>query len=163
MRIFGFGKRPISAELAGRNFIAIMIDADDCWRDVCGLRSYKTSGPIATCEIAFARAALVKSIIARAAVARIAERALRAADDMIIESFADQDTEDTLKFFGDTLSVAAKRRVSFYEQHVFPVSQLASVVGLRLGVPGIPSIEAAPLFENVENRMRTVLKDIKLI
>jgi hypothetical protein len=163
MRILGFGKKPISAELAGRNLIAMMTDADDCWRDVCELRSYKTSGPIATCEVAFARAALVKSILASSAAPSIAERALRAADEMIEEAFSDQDTDDTLKFFDDTLSVAAKRRVSFYGHHVFPTSQLASVLGARLGVPGIPSVEAAPIFDRIEARMKSVLKDVKLI
>ena len=163
MGLFGWGKKPIAAEMAGRNLTNLLIDADECWKDVCGLRSYKTSGPIATCEVAFARAGLVKSIIERATSPAIAKRALIAADELISEAFSAEDTEETQRFYGEKLSAAATKRVEFYKEHAFFPSQIAAMLGAKLGVPGIPSVEAAYIFENVEARARSLLKKVRLV
>ena len=163
MGLFGIGRKAIAVEMAGRNLTAIMMDADDCWHDVCGLRAYKTSGPIATCEVAFARAALVQSLLIDACSPEQSERALKASNEMIIESFSDQDTPDTFKHYSKSLIVAAVERVAMYLENAFPTSQLAAVLGAALGVPGIPSVEAVYIFESVEARVSAQLKKAKLI
>ncbi len=163
MGLFGLRKKPVAAELAGRNLTALMIEADDCWEDVCALRSYKTDGTVATCEMAFARAALTKSILNENQHPAIAERITQAADALLLESFAGEDTEVTLKFYGETLDKAAPRRVSLYLDNVFPTSQLASVLGSQLGVPGPASIEVTPLFDAAEARVRMVIRKARFI
>lgn len=163
MGLFGFGKKPVAAEVAGRNLTAHMIDADSCWRDVCGLRSYKTEGPIATCEMAFARAALVKFMLKEQRPASVAERIDKAADELILESFTGEDTEATHLFYGEPLEIAAPKRVAAYSEHAFMTSQLASVLGAKLGVPGMASIEIAPFFDDVARQVKALTAKIKLV
>ncbi len=163
MNLFGLGKKPVSAELAGRNLTALMIDADDCWRDVCALRAYKTTGPIATCEVAFARAALTKWLLCDGIPEPIADRASRAADNLILESFSGEDTDETLKFYDKALSSAAPERVAMYSRMPWYHADLASRLGVELGVPGIPSVEAVFIFEQVDVRVRRLTSKMKLI
>lgn len=162
MGLFGFGRKPVSAEIAGRNLTNVMMDADHCWADVCGLRSYKPDGPIATCEVAFARAALTKAILMEDKGQAVAERISRAADAAVLDSFTGQDTDATRAFYGEELKDAAPKRVALYSDNVFPPAQLASTLGAQLGVPGIPSIEAAFIFEKVERQVRSALSKVKI-
>lgn len=160
---FGFGKKAVAAEILGNNIMAMAIDADDCWEDVCALRSYETSGPIATCEMAFARAALVKSILLKQRVPAVADRIVKAADGFVLDAFADQDTDESRTFYGEKMQDVALRRVAFYSQHVFPFTQLASVLGAKLGVPGHPAIEAAFMFERVDKRVRELISKFNVV
>jgi hypothetical protein len=163
MRLFGFCRKPIAAEMLGRNLTALMIDADDCWRDVCMLRSYKTVGPVATCEMAFARAALVKSLYGNQTRDGVSERLQLAADELILESFSGEDTPDTIDFFGCELVEAAPRRVAFYSHHTFPAAQLSGMLAARLGVPGPGAVEGAWMFEKVEKRVRDLMSKVKIV
>jgi hypothetical protein len=163
MRLFGFGRKPIAAEMLGRNLTALMIDAEDCWRDVCMLRAYKTTGPVATCEMAFARAALVKNLYIDQAKQGVSDRLQRAADELILESFAGEDTPDTIAFFGRELIEAAPQRVAFYMHHTFMMSQLSGVLAARLGVPGPAAAEGAWMFEKVEKRARDLMDKVTIV
>ncbi|MBA2388669.1 MAG: hypothetical protein H0V67_00280, partial [Geodermatophilaceae bacterium] len=151
--VLGLGKKPVAAEIVGRNVTARMIDAESCWQDVCLLRSYKTEGPIATCEMAFARAALTKALLCERQHPEIGERISQAADALVLRSFTGQDTPASRAFYGEELAKAAPKRVALYSDNVFPHSQLAAILGRELGVPGIPSMEASFMFENSEERV----------
>lgn len=160
---FGLGKKPVAAEIVGRNLTALMINAESCWQDVCALRSYKTDGPVATCEMAFARAALTKAVLCENQHSAITERISQAADNLVLESFTGEDTNATRAFYGEELAQAAPKRVALYGDNVFPHAQLASVLAAQLGVPGIPSVEAAFMFENVEKRVRAVITKLRIV
>ena len=162
--MLGF-KKKVAADIVGRNLTLHLIDADDCWRAVCMLRAYDVPGPVATCEMAFARAALVRSLFSELPDAPgIRERLQLASDEVFAETFnAEEDTEEVREHYGMSLAKAAGMARRFYGEHVFPCSQLAAVMGIRLGVPGIPSVEAGPLFEAVVTRFEKLTSEIKII
>ena len=116
----GWFKKRVKADLAGNNIAALVMDADDCWSDVCALRSYKTTGPVATCEMAFARAALAKSIFRETQSEEVADAMCAAADRMVLESFTGEDTDETRKFYHLPLSKAAPNWVKIYLDNAFP-------------------------------------------
>ena len=163
MRLFGFGKKKVSAEIVGNNVMATMIDPNECWKNVCALRSYETSDSIATCEMGFARAALTKSILVEGRSPAIAERIINAADTYIIEAFMNENTYDTQEFYGHPMLAVAPMRVSFYSQHVLFFEALAGQLGAALKVPGPVAIEASFIFGEVSKRVRYLLAGIKVV
>lgn len=158
-------KKRVPADLVGNRLASLLLDADACWRDVCMLRGYKVPGPVATCEMVFVRAAIIRDTITRNQTGRISEVMLSEIDLWIEESFvASEDTEVTLKHYGgEPLSVIAPRTVRFYQENVFPLTQLASVFGSRLTVPGMTSIEIAPMFEHVASTAEQIMKLVKIV
>lgn len=163
MSFFRWRKNPVAAEVAGRNLTNHIIDANDCWRDVCALRSYSTDETIATCEMAFARAALVKHFLKDGQPNAIEQRIDKAADELIIDAFGDQDTDVTLQFYGEPLKAAALKRVALYEQHAFMTSQLGAALGKELRVSGVPSLEIGQLFDELTERMKQLTAKIRLV
>ena len=163
MRLFGWGKKHTAAEIVGHNLTAYVMDADDCWEDVCQLRSYKPTGPVATCEMAFARAALARVAMLKHRNSAVAERMIKASTSCIIETFTDEDNDDTLAFFGGPMNEVGPSIVSLYEANVFPLSQWASQLGSRLSVPGIWSIEIAPMAERQQNQVIGMLDKVKVV
>ena len=163
MGLFGIGKKAIAAEILGNNAMAVMLNADDCWGDVCLLRSYQTADSIATCEMAFARAALVQRTLTQGQEQAVADRIVVPANKFVGDAFATQDNAETVKFYRAPMRDVALERVKFYDQNAFPISQLAATIGAALGVPGIPSVEAAFLFEKVETRVREITGKYKVV
>jgi hypothetical protein len=158
-------KKEVPAEIVGRNLTHYVIEPEDCWRAVCMLRSYDTPGPIATCEMSFARAALVRSLLAEVTTDEgINARLVSASDRLIRDTFDGQDSSrDTDAFYHESLANAAPKRVQFYSEHVFPRTQLGAILGGQLGVPGHPAIEIGSLFENVVQRVEKLLGQIKVV
>jgi len=161
--LFSWRKKHVAAEIAGHNITVLVLDADDCWRDVCALRSYKTTGPVATCEMAFARAGLIRSIFSKHKSRAVAERMLKSSSACVIDSFTDEDNDDTLRFYGSKMAVVGPSIVALYEENIFPSSQWASLLGGRLGVPGVWSSEIAPMVEHQEQRILKLLGDINIV
>lgn len=145
-----FFKKKVPAAQAGRALACYHIDADRCWKAVCLLRSFKVPGPIATCEMAFARAAALKWAIKASRRNEAAKRAmLESVDAVVADAFdSEQDTPETLAHYrGRSLQEISHERVAFYEEHAFPSSSLAAVLGRVLGVPGPVSVEASFIFD----------------
>jgi hypothetical protein len=149
--------QPTDYRKAGKVLAEILMDADACWEDACKLREYEAPGSVATCEIAFARAAVIRFAIRRSQPEKIAVDYLRGVDQYVSEAFL-EDSEETITFYkNERLSVIAPRAIRHYEENVFPLAQLADMVAHRLSVPGIPSIEIAPLFEEVEAEAKRLM------
>jgi hypothetical protein len=143
----------------GRTMAIALMNPDDCWRDVCKLREYKAPGPVATCETAFARAAVIKDAIRKGNADQNAAAMLAGVDKLVAEAFANEDTEETLKYYGNKrLSVVGPQAVRYYEQNVFPLTQLADAFAHRLSIPGFPNVEIAPLFEKVAVEAEHLIK-----
>jgi hypothetical protein len=123
---------------AGRTIAIALIDPDDCWRDVCKLREYRASVPVATCEMTFARAAIIRDAIRRCQSKPIAAEMLAGVDRFVAEAFASEDSAETLEHYEiECLSVVAPRAIRHYEENVFPLTQLADALSHRLSVPGL--------------------------
>lgn len=161
--MFGFGKKHVAAEIVGHNLTAYVMDADDCWRDVCQLRSYKTTGPVATCEMAFARAAIARSVFRQNGNQAVVDRMMKASRACIVETFTGEDNDDTLAFYRGPMSEMGPLTASLYEAIAFPSSQWAAKLGHRLGVPGIPSVEIAPIAERQRQRVEQMLRKLKVV
>jgi hypothetical protein len=135
------------------------MDPDDCWRDVCHLRAYNVPGPVATCEMAFARAAIVTNAIRGLQSGSIAAEMLAGVDDVVVEAFVNEDSPETLEHYGNQrLSDVARATVELNENNAFPPTQLADVFGHRLSVPGWPAAEIEPLFKDVAGEAEHLMK-----
>ena len=134
----------------GRALAKLLMDPDDCWRHVCMLRQYKVPDAVATCEMAFARAAITRDAISRSQTSLVATQMLAGVDSYVADAFANEESAETLEYYGDKpLSVVAPQAIRLYEENAFYLPQLADVLASRLSVPGLPAIEIAPLFEEV--------------
>src|SRR5258708_31780164 len=89
----------------GRRLTIALMDPDDCWRDVCHLRAYNVPGPVATCEMAFARAAIVTNAIRGLQSGSIAAEMLAGGHDLGVGAFVYAGSPQTLVHYG-------KQRVS---------------------------------------------------
>lgn len=149
---------------ADRTMAIALMDPDDCWRDVCKLRGYRAPGPVATCEMAFARAAIIRDAITRCQSKAIAAEMLAGVDRFLVEAFASEDSPETLEHYKhERLSVVAPRAIRHYEENVFPLTQLADAFAHRLSVPGWPAAEIAPLFEEVAAEAERLMKISSLL
>ena len=107
----------------GRTMAIALMNPDDCWRDVCKLREYRAPGPVATCEMAFARAAVIKEAIRTSQPGTIGAKMLAGVDKLVAEAFAKEDTAETVAYYGNkSLSVIAPQAVEYYEENVFPLT-----------------------------------------
>jgi hypothetical protein len=122
--MFNFFRSAISAEVAGHNITVFLTDPDDCWNTVCQLRSYKVPGPIATTEMALARAAIIKCF-PPTANHLVAERYKNSVDACILETFCDQNSETSLKHYGMKMEFAAPKIVEEYYSCGVPIGQIA--------------------------------------
>jgi hypothetical protein len=123
------------------------------------LREYKAPGPVATCEMAFARAAIIRDTISRCQPDMIASEMLAGVDRYVTEAFASDDTGDIMTYYNNRrLAVVAPPAIRQYEENVFPLSQLAMAFAHRLSIPGFPSVEIAPLFEEVASEAERLMK-----
>jgi hypothetical protein len=157
-------REDVKADLAGWNLIASLIDPDDCWRDVCMLRSYAVSGPVATCEMAFARTAVIRHQIKWDQSPEVATLMLAAGDRLIKERFSPEDTEETLSHYANQpLNQVAPKIIDLYEKNAFPITGLADLFASRLRVPGIASVEIGPLFEKIEVAAQKAMKSVRII
>lgn len=157
-------KKRVRADLAGWNLIAALIDPDDCWRDVCLLRSYDVPDPIATCEMAFARSAIVRDTIKSAQSNRISSIMLASAHRLIEERFSTEDTRETLEYYSSQrLADIGPKIIQLYEKNAFPLTMLADLFASRLGVPGIPAIEITPMFVQVADAARNSMKRVRIV
>jgi chromate transport protein ChrA len=142
----------------GRALAKLLMDPDDCWRHVCMLREHKAPGTVATCEMAFVRAAIVKDAICRCQPTDVAAEMLMGVDLHVAEAFVGK-TDIMLRHYSNNrLSVIASRVIQKYEGHVFPLAELADAFAQRLSIPGVPSIEIAPLFEEVASEAERLMK-----
>lgn len=163
MSWFGMNKKQFVAEKVGHNLLTLVMDADSCWSDVCKLRSYKTSGPVAVCEMAFARAAIARSCMIEGQIPSVADRLATAALGCLVETFTGQDNEDTLKFYGGPMNERGPSIVANYEENLISTSQWASVLGSRLGVPGVWASEISPMADFQKQRIQDILRKVKIV
>lgn len=157
-------RKTISVDEAVKTLLISLVDAEDCWRDVCMLRDYKVPGVVATCEMAFARTAIVKYTIRRCQPEVISKAMVAAIDRSVIEGFSGQDTELTLQHYAnERLSEVGPRAVKYYEDNMLPFTGLALHFAARLSVPGAGApIEIAPLFERVAAEAERMTKSMRI-
>jgi hypothetical protein len=98
----------------GKALAKLLMDPDDCWCHVCMLREYKAPGPVATCEMAFARAAIIRDTISRCQPDMIASEMLAGVDRYVTEAFASDDTGDIMTYYNNRrLAVVAPPAIYF--------------------------------------------------
>jgi hypothetical protein len=165
MLVFNFLKKKIPSDQASRNLIKHLVDADDCWRDVCMLRGYDAPGPVATCEMAFARTAVIKDVIRTCQPEPVAKEMLENIDKLVIEGFSGQDTEASLKYYANKpLSKVAPSAVRYYEENALTMMSLAIHFAGRLSVPDAFSmLEIAPMFQQVASEAERMMKSVKIV
>lgn len=144
----------------GRVLGRMLLEPEECWKDVCKLRAYAVPNSVATCEMAFARAAVVKDAVDQVYSDNARAELKVGVDKFVQESFTKEEAnEETLSHYdGVPLAVVAAQAVQFYAENAFPLPHLADVFARRLSVTGVPSIEIAPLFEEVAGETVRILK-----
>jgi hypothetical protein len=151
---------PIDFIEVGKLLGKMLLNPDDCWADVCKLREYKVPDAVATCEMAFARTAVVKNTVKRVEEGSAGQKINFGVEKFIEETFGNEEvTEEVLTHYqNEKLGVIALHAIRFYEKNAFPLTHLADQFAARLSVPGIPSIEIAPLFEQVAAEAERLLR-----
>ncbi|MGH6817727.1 MAG: hypothetical protein ACREC1_03020 [Methylovirgula sp.] len=157
-------KKRVRADLAGWNLTAALIDPDDCWHDICLLRSYDVPDPIATCEMAFARTAIVRDAIKATQSGEVATLMLAAAHRLIKERFSTEDTPETFEYYSSQrLADIGPKIIQLYEKSAFPLTLLADLFASRLGVPGVAAVEICPMFVKVGDAARKSMKRVRIV
>ena len=109
--------------------------------------------------MAFARAAVIKDAIRRGETNSNAAAMLAGVDKLVTEGFASEDTDETLKYYeSKRLSAVGPQAVKYYEDNVFPLTQLADAFARRLSIGGFPNVEIAPLFDEVAAEAGRLMK-----
>jgi hypothetical protein len=88
-----------------------------------------------------------------------------AIDRLIKESFAAEDTDETLSHYSNQrLSEVAPKIIGLYEENAVLLTHLGDFFASRVGgVPGHPAIEIAPLFAEVEAAAERVMKSVWIV
>jgi hypothetical protein len=154
-------KSAISAEVAGHNITVFLTDPDDCWDAVSKLRSYQAPGPIATTEMALARAAIIKCF-PPTSNNLIADRYRNSVDECILETFSNQDNETSFQRYRMGMKLAAPKIVETYFSGAVSTRHIAGIFQKRLGVQGFPA-ELHDLFEEVETKIIVAFKKLRLV
>jgi hypothetical protein len=143
----------------GRMLARIMLDPDDCWRDVCKLRDYEVSDQVATCEMAFVRAAIMKEAVDRTESGDVAKAIAAGVDKFVYDAFeGEKESEEVLKHYDNKRLVTIAREImDSYAQYAFLPTQLADIFANRLSIAGFPSVEIAPLFQEVSAETERLL------
>ena len=147
---FGFGR------LLGR----ILLDPEACWADVCKLREYDTPGPVATCEMSFARAAVIRDAVDQVFPDEDGKE-IKKGVNKFVEDVLDNEkpTPTTTEHYRtERLGTIASQIIHIYDENVFPLTQLADTLAGRLSVPGVPALEIAPLFQEVATEAVKLLR-----
>jgi hypothetical protein len=126
---------------AGRTIAIALMDLDDCWRDVCKLREYRASVPVATCEMTFARAAIIRDAIRRYQSKPIAAEMLAGVDRFVAEAFASEDSAETLEHYEIERLCCCSTSDTTLRGERFPIDSISrcafpSVIGARLAGSG---------------------------
>ncbi|WP_375456241.1 hypothetical protein [uncultured Methylobacterium sp.] len=141
-----------------------LLDADDCWRDVCSLREYKVAGSVATCEMAFARSAVIRHLYKSIRQDNISAVMTDAFDDLLKQSFAgDGGPELTDHYKQPNLTQIMLGRTAFYDQKAFPFFQLGMHFVLAVGVPdGRDATQIGLMFNAIYARGEKMLSQARL-
>jgi hypothetical protein len=126
---------------------------------VCKLRQYATPPEVATCEMAFVRAVIVKDVVSHFEEGENAQAISHGLNLFLHATLAKEDEPEAVLEHYDNkrLIEVAPKVMQFYKKSVFPLTLLADVFAARLSVPGFPSVEIAPLFEEVAEEAKRLM------
>ncbi len=128
--------RQVTAEALGRELAEWVLDPELCRIAAEALRDLPRPDPVGCCEIAFARAAVVKFIVNDTQSAGLAVRINAGVDESIAHMFKGAHTPQTAAWYGEgDLGEAAAKGIEQYMNAAFWSDRVAKTMADRLGLP----------------------------
>ena len=135
--------RRLTAEALGEELADRFLDPEACQRAAALMRGRPRPDPVGCCEIAFARAALLRFVIEETLAPSIAARASGAVALVLARLFDGAHTPQTAARYGPSdLPTAAAVGLAHYREAAFLSERLARSLAERLGMAQ-PSPEVA--------------------
>lgn len=155
--------RQLTAEALGEELAARFLDAPDCRRVASLLRGRPDPDPVACCEAAFARAAVLEFVIGDTQSSEIAGRMNAAIDAVVAKMFGGAHTPETSAWYGQTsLAAIAVQGVRHYYAAAFWSDRVAKYLADRLGLPR-PSAEVAGDFSALTEAVVVWITKVKIL
>jgi hypothetical protein len=139
--------RSASAEALARALAEAHLEPEACQAMASRLLGRRDADPVAVCEVAFARAALLRYVIVEVQAPMIADRMNGALDAFVATMFKGAHTAQTAARYGPrTLAQAAADAIATYQPDAFLCERLARAIAQRLALAdGAPASTAADL------------------
>ena len=131
--------RQLTAEALGEELANRFLDPDACQRAAALLRNQPRPDPVGCCEIAFARAAVLKFVVRDTQLPSIAARVNGGIDLIVARRFDGAHTARTAVWYGAAdLRSAAATGVEHYLASAFWSDRVAKALADRLGLARPP-------------------------
>lgn len=154
--------RQVAAENLGRELAERFLDPELCRIEAEALRDLPRPDPVGCCEIAFARAAVVKFIVNDTQASGLAVRINAGVDESISHMFKGAHTPQTAAWYGaGDLGEAAAKGIEQYMSAAFWSDRVAKTMADRLGLPR-PSPVVASGFSKLTEDIVIAITRVKI-
>jgi hypothetical protein len=154
--------RQVTAENLGRELAERFLDPELCRIEAEALRDLPRPDPVGCCEIAFARAAVVKFIVNDTQASGLAVRINAGVDESISHMFKGAHTPQTAAWYGaGDLGEAAAKGIEQYMSAAFWSDRVAKTMADRLGLPR-PSPVVASGFSKLTEDIVIAITRVKI-
>jgi len=128
--------RQLTAEALAAELAEHFLEPETCARLAALLRTTPSPDPVGCCEIAFARAAVLKFIVSDTQAPALATRMNGAIDTAVSRMFEGAHTPETSAWYGPAdLRETASLGVEHYRGAAFWADRVAKTLADRLGLP----------------------------
>ncbi len=154
--------RQLTAEALGEELAKHFLDPDICAEVAAELRTSPRPDPVGSCEVAFARAAVLEFVVGDTQAAPLAARINAAIDAAVSRMFEGAHTPETSAWYGaGDLRVTAALGVEHYRAAAFWSDRMAKTLADRLGLPR-PSKAVAETFTTLTEAVVVWIMKVKI-
>jgi hypothetical protein len=154
--------RQLTAEALAEELADRFLDPETCARLAALLRSTPSPDPVACCEIAFARAAVLKFIVSDTQTPPLAARMNETIDTAVSRMFEGAHTPETSAWYGaEDLRTTAALGVEHFRSAAFWADRVAKTLADRLGLPR-PSPAVAAEFSAMTEAVVVWITKVKI-
>ncbi len=154
--------RQLTAEALGEELATHFLEPGGCAQVAGELRSSPSPDPVACCEVAFARAAVLQFIVGDTQPPPVAARMNVAIDAAVSRMFEGAHTPETSAWYGaGDLRVTASLGVEHYRAAAFWSDRMAKTLADRLGLPR-PSRAVAQTFTDLTEAVVVWITKVKI-
>jgi hypothetical protein len=154
--------REVTAEELGRQLANRFLEPEACRREADALRDQPRPDAVGCCEMAFARAAVLKFVIGDTQDGAIAARINSGIDAVVAQMFHGAHTPETAAWYGPgDLGATAAQAINNYQGAAFWSARLAKIMAERLGLAR-PSPLAAKGFADLTEAVVVTITKVRI-
>ena len=154
--------RPIAPDEAIRGLLLSHLDARRIWDQVCALPEHDAAPVIACCEMAFARAAIIRHLIMTLQPPHIAIDMCSVLDRHLAAAFDSPGDEETLAFYGGTLRDSLPETFGLYVAAAHHAVGLTGLLIERIGGDLTHTVSASESFRRFGDGVAAELRAVRL-